>query len=229
MLRTLIASLRDSRQFGQQMAREARRRRFDQAERKAFIGDGLACNWTIQQTHFRDYVPVLDFVHAVTYLHQAALLCLGQSDASWSTYTRWLMLTWRGRVRQVVSEPCAHQERLGPPPLETEDDDPREQLRLAIGYLRNNEQRMKYDDYRRQGLPTTSAWMESAVKEINYRTKGTDMFWNKPAGAEAILQLRALLERRRPLGPIHDQPLRRLHNPQGQSIPHNRRLDSYKP
>ena len=50
---------------------------------------------------------------------------------------------------------------------------------------------MCYDEYRRQGLPTTSAWMESAVKEMNYRVKGTEMFWNNPDGAEAILQIRA--------------------------------------
>ena len=50
---------------------------------------------------------------------------------------------------------------------------------------------MHYDKYRMQGLPTTSAWMESAVKEVNYRIKGTEMFWNNPTGAEAILQIRA--------------------------------------
>jgi hypothetical protein len=50
---------------------------------------------------------------------------------------------------------------------------------------------MHYDEYRCQGLPTTSAWMESAVKEMNYRIKGTEMFWNNPEGAEAILQIRA--------------------------------------
>jgi hypothetical protein len=33
--------------------------------------------------------------------------------------------------------------------------------------------------------------MESLVKEINYRVKGTEMFWNNPQGAEAILQVRA--------------------------------------
>ncbi|HVX12112.1 MAG TPA: hypothetical protein VHC22_13105, partial [Pirellulales bacterium] len=32
---------------------------------------------------------------------------------------------------------------------------------------------------------------ESLVKEINYRAKGTEMFWNDPEGAEAILQVRA--------------------------------------
>jgi hypothetical protein len=50
---------------------------------------------------------------------------------------------------------------------------------------------MRYDAYRCAGLPTTSAWMESAVKEMNFRIKGTEMFWNHPAGAEAILQIRA--------------------------------------
>ena len=44
--------------------------------------------------------------------------------------------------------------------------------------------------YRRIGLPVTTAWMESLVKEVNYRVKGTEMFWNDPNGAEAILQVR---------------------------------------
>ena len=50
---------------------------------------------------------------------------------------------------------------------------------------------MDYPRYRRLGLPVTSAWMESLVKEVNYRVKGTEMFWNDPEGAEAILQVRA--------------------------------------
>jgi len=46
---------------------------------------------------------------------------------------------------------------------------------------------MDYPAYRQAGLPVTTAWMESLVKEINYRVKGTEMFWNDPEGAEAIL------------------------------------------
>jgi hypothetical protein len=98
---------------------------------------------------------------------------------------------WCGAVDQVLAELRGHQQRIGLPPDDAADDDPREQLRLIIGYLDNHRGRMRYDEYRRQGLPTTSAWMESAVKEINYRVKGTEMFWNNPTGAEAILQIRA--------------------------------------
>jgi hypothetical protein len=57
--------------------------------------------------------------------------------------------------------------------------------------LENNRDRMNYPAYRRAGLPVTTAWMESLVKEMNYRVKGTEMFWNDPEGAEAILQVRA--------------------------------------
>ena len=49
---------------------------------------------------------------------------------------------------------------------------------------------MKYDEYRRLGLPITSSYVESAVKEFNQRVKGTEKFWTE-AGAEALLQLRA--------------------------------------
>jgi len=191
LLRTVLSSLKSSQEFGVQMEREARRRRFFEAPRQAFVGDGLPCNWAIHAAHFRDFTPILDFTHAVTYLFGAAQLCSRQKEEAWSVYVRWMTSTWRGNVSHVIGELREHQQRLGLPPEDAAADDPREQLRLVIGYLENNRKRMRYDAYRRRGLPTTSAWMESAVKEVNYRVKGTEMFWNNPTGAEAILQIRA--------------------------------------
>jgi hypothetical protein len=189
--RTLISSMKNSKAFGEQMAREAQRRRFGEAVRKAFVGDGLTCNWSIHQEHFGDYTPILDFVHAVSYLYRTSITCMGKCDAAWELYTHWMTLTWQGCVAEVIKQLCEHQQRLGLAPKDAADDDPREQLRLTIQYLQNNRERMRYDAYRCAGLPTTSAWMESAVKEMNFRIKGTEMFWNNPAGAEAILQIRA--------------------------------------
>ena len=191
LLRTLLSSMKTSRKFGPQMRREAERRRFDEAPRKAFVGDGLPCNWTIHKTHFKDYVAVLDFVHAVTHLFSASVACFGKTEAAWRAYTKWMICVWKGDVASVIGELKSHQKRIGMPPKDASDDDPREKLRLEIGYLENNRDRMDYVNYRRQGLPTSSAWMESAVKEVNYRVKGTEMFWNNPTGAEAILQIRA--------------------------------------
>ena len=49
---------------------------------------------------------------------------------------------------------------------------------------------MRYAEYRRQGLPIVSSYVESAVKQFNYRVKGTEKFWRE-TGAEQMLQLRA--------------------------------------
>ncbi len=49
---------------------------------------------------------------------------------------------------------------------------------------------MHYDDYRTVGLPITSSHMESTVKRVNLRVKGTEKFWSEDGG-EAIRQLRA--------------------------------------
>src|SRR6266852_4072314 len=79
---------------------------------------------------------------------------------------------------------------MRPPVRDDPDGSPRAVVARALTYLQNNKERMRYADYRRQGLPITSSYVESAVKQINYRVKGTEKFWNE-AGAEELLQLRA--------------------------------------
>ena len=98
---------------------------------------------------------------------------------------------WRGEVAQVLEELRHLQANWASPPADAPETDPASSCRQDVTYLGNNQQRMNYPEYRRQGLPITTAWMESLVKEINYRVKGTEMFWNDPEGAEAILQVRA--------------------------------------
>ena len=82
------------------------------------------------------------------------------------------------------------QQRIGEAPADAEEADPRVLLARARGYLKNNAERMKYPEYRKAGLPVTSSWIESLIKEINYRIKGTEKFWRHDSG-EAVLQLRA--------------------------------------
>lgn len=70
-------------------------------------------------------------------------------------------------------------------------NDPRRAVAEALSYFGHNEGRMKYPEYRRQGLPVTSSLVESLVGEVNTRVKSKQKYWNRGAGAEAILQLRA--------------------------------------
>jgi hypothetical protein len=93
-------------------------------------------------------------------------------------------------VENVIAELAVRQAELGMPVKEEPEGSPRAVVARALTYLKNNKERMRYADYRRQGLPITSSYVESAVKQINHRVKGTEKFWNE-AGAEQLLQLRA--------------------------------------
>jgi hypothetical protein len=192
LVRTCVSSMVDSHEFGRQMERESRRRRFFEAPARAFLGDGLPWNWSIQKTHFREFTPILDFTHALSYIYAAAMATHDDATAGWSRYLALARACWQGQVDEVIAALRGWLTRQGiddDHPLA--EDDPRRAATDAVRYLTNNRERMDYPRYRRQGLPTTSALMESLVKEINYRVKGTEMFWNDPSGAEAILQVRA--------------------------------------
>ena len=191
LVRTVLSSMAASTEFGKQMSREAKRRRFSEAVAKAFLGDGLPWNWSIQKRYFSDYVAILDFIHPLSYLFVTAKAVHTKADDAWSQYVVWMRGAWRGEIAQVLEELRQWKRKLGEPPEDALEQDPRQIVASTVTYLDNNKGRMNYPEYRRQGLPITTAWMESLVKEINYRVKGTEMFWNDPEGAEAILQVRA--------------------------------------
>jgi hypothetical protein len=192
LVRTVVSSMKNSRDFGRQMTREAKQRRFYESPAKAFLGDGLPWNWTIWKEHFRNFTPILDFIHPLSYLFLAAkTVHAPSSEDAWSQYLVWMRGCWQGEIEQVIAELQAWQNKLGEPPAKASETDPRKIVATTVHYLQNNRSRMDYPTYRRAGLPVTTAWMESLVKEINYRVKGTEMFWNDPQGAEAILQVRA--------------------------------------
>lgn len=191
VVRTVLCSMACSKDFGRQMKREARRRRFFEAAERAFLGDGLPWNWSIHKQQFPTFVPILDFIHALAYVYAAAKAVHHDPQDIWDQYLAWMRGCWQGEVAQVVAELEVWSSQLGPPPQDAPDSDPRQIVATSLGYLQNNAPRMNYPDDRRRGLPVTTAWMESLVKQINYRVKGTEMFWNDPHGAEAILQIRA--------------------------------------
>lgn len=191
LFRTCLSSLCDSDSFGRIMEAEADSRGFFAAQKKSFVGDGLSYNWTIQKRHFPGYTATLDFAHAIERTYEVARAVQTDSDAAWDCYVRWAEACWKGRVADMLDEMRRWQENLGQPPQDCDDKDPRNVLAENITYFENNAPRMDYPRYRKEGLPITSAYMESFVKEMNYRVKGTEKFWNDGPSAEAILQLRA--------------------------------------
>jgi hypothetical protein len=187
--RRVLASRKNWHVFALQVALAARAMGLLGATRKAFIGDGAESNWTLWRRCFASFVPILDFIHALSYIFAAALA--GRKFAEgWPVYVRWISWVWQGRVEQVIAELAQRQAELGCPDKEEPTTSPRQIVARTLTYLQNHKDKMRYDEYRRQGLPLTSSHIESVIKEINYRVKGTEKFWCED-GAETVLQLRA--------------------------------------
>ncbi len=185
----LVASRRPWEQFGPLVAAAAWAMGLFGSSRQAFLGDGAENNWSIWRDYFGSFVPILDFIHALSYVYAAAHAGRERA-AGWRCYVRWIRWVWQGQLATVLQELQERQTELGVPQPTDAATQPRVIVAQALTYLTNNAGRMRYDEYRRQGLPITSSYVESAVKQFNQRVKGTEKFWSE-AGAEAMLQLRA--------------------------------------
>jgi hypothetical protein len=183
--REVVASSVEAESFGWQLATRAWQRGFPSAERQAFVADGAHVNWTIQRRHFSHATPILDLMHALSYAFTAALAMSEQE-----VYRRWAEWIWKGEVDKVIAALEARQQQIGKPPPDASPADPRSRIERALTYYQYHRLRMRYPEYRRLGLPLTSSHIESTIKQINRRVKGTEKFWSQ-ATSEAVLQLRA--------------------------------------
>lgn len=159
------------------------------AGRRAFVGDGSANNWRLQRRYFGSFVPILDFIHALSYVFAAAQA--GRKFVvGWACYQQWIAWVWQGQVQCVIAALEQRQAELGLPEPDESETTPRQVVAKTLTYLRNQQDKMRYHEYRQQGLPLTSSLMESVVKQVNQRVKGTEKFWSE-SGGEAVLQVRA--------------------------------------
>jgi hypothetical protein len=190
-VRTVVATMENSETFGWQVAAEVHRRGLDRAKHKACVCDGQAYNWSIYEMHLlpAGFVAILDFLHLLAYLYDAAHAYRGSDVArGWKTYEQWLRWAWSGQVGKLVSSlraAAAELTKKGSAAAARKAT-----VKETMTYVTNNRPRMNYPEYRRLGLPISSAPVESTIKQINRRVKGTEKFW-LTGGAEAMLQLRA--------------------------------------
>lgn len=180
LVQSVVGTLGPYEDLGYLAEVEAWHRGFAAAPRKVFLGDGLAANWRMQRERFSHYTPVVDLMHAIAYVYTAAIESSSDMNDCWGRYCRWMPAVWRGQARHILPE----LDRLM---AATEDPQRRATLEDCHTYLSHNADRMQYDQYRRQGLPITTALGESKMKQINRRMKGTEKFWSQ--GGEPQLQL----------------------------------------
>jgi len=133
------------------------------------------------------FTLVLDIIHAVEYLWQAANALLGETNPDRTAWVReYLSLILSGRTTEVIH---ALEERVEDLSLSASQ---RKAVRSTIGYYRRNLPYMQYDQYLAQGWPIGTGVVEGACGHlVKDRMEQSAMRWTR-SGAQAVLDLRAV-------------------------------------
>lgn len=155
------------------------------------LGDGARWIWTLAAEHFSERREVVDFYHASEHLWTVARALYGEGTPAaqeWGT-ARCHELRHAG-IAPVLT--ALRQARAVTP-------EGRRLLRRERGYFRTNAARRDYPTAKAAGLPLGSGAVESLARHlVQLRLKRPGARWS-PAGAQAILTLRAHLKSGRPL------------------------------
>lgn len=182
---TFYADVADPQTFGRGLWLEAYRRGVKQAKERVVIGDGAHWIWKLADEHFPGAIQIVDWYHATEYIWKVAHAIYGEGTdlaKQWARHR--LDELWEGQVDEVLH----HFEEHRP----TGDV-----VEKAITYYVNNQARMRYPEYRAQGLQIGSGSIESGCKHVlGARLKQAGMIWNI-AGARAVAKVRSRLKSRR--------------------------------
>jgi hypothetical protein len=159
---------------------------YQNAKQRAFIADGAAWLWKLQEAYFVSATAILDWYHLAEHVHKAANVLYGQGSQPAQQWAKSLKdELWNGRAAQALTLAQADHARCRSPAK-------REALQELITYLENNQPHMDYPRYRELGLPVGSGQVEAQCKTlVGARCKQAGMRNWTYVGAEAVLRLRA--------------------------------------
>jgi hypothetical protein len=168
--------------FGRRIYAEAVRRGVNCAQKVMALGDGAKWIWGIFEEHFPGATQIVDLYHAREHLAKVANLIFGVQApkcGAWLSARREELD--EGRVEVVIA--AMGRARL-------RDSGAREEVRTEMEYFRGNAPRMRYAEFRSQGLFVGSGVVEAGCKTIfGQRLKLSGMHWTV-SGANAITALR---------------------------------------
>jgi hypothetical protein len=177
-----VGAIETAEAFGPRLYAEAVRRGLRQAVKVIVLGDGGPWIWGIAALHFPGAIQIVDLYHAREHLADLGKIVYGSASVQ---SKRWAAARSdeldEGDVEAVISS----MQRLRPRQPRV-----RKEIRKAIDYFQTNAERMRYAEFRRQGLFVGSGVVEAGCKTImGLRLKQSGMRWTV-RGANAIIALR---------------------------------------
>jgi hypothetical protein len=171
-------SLEEAAAFGQLLWGTAVAYQADRAEELVFVCDGAAWIWKLVAHYFPDAVQIVDWYHACQYLYSLAeaLFNAEQPQQAWLAEMKELL--WQGQVATILQR-CQR--------LPKQVSGPANKL---ISYYTNNQERMRYADFRERQYFIGSGSVESGCKQIvTMRLKRSGASWSR-SGAAATAKAR---------------------------------------
>jgi hypothetical protein len=159
---------------------------YQNAKQRAFIADGAAWLWKLQEAYFGSATAILDWYHLAEHVHKAANAVSGQGSPEAQAWAKRIKDDlWEGRTGSALA--LARQDLA-----KARSPSKRDALQELVTYLENNQHHMDYPRYRALGLPVGSGQVEAQCKTlVGARCKQAGMRNWTYQGAEAILRLRA--------------------------------------
>jgi hypothetical protein len=164
--------------FAQRVDREGRRRGFEHAPRRVVLGDGAVWIWNLADEQFPGAIQIVDLYHAKGHLWDVAKAIYGAGSdlgEQWAKLRRDELD--EGKIDAVLAALQVHAPA-------------NHAARKCLDYVTRNQSRMRYPEFRAQGLCVSSGVVEAGCKvAIGTRLKRAGMHWTA-AGADAIIALR---------------------------------------
>lgn len=168
-------------EFASRVVRESIRRGFERATRSVVLGDGAKWIWNLADEHFPGAVQIVDRFHAKQHLSDVAKAVYGANTH--------LGQQWAHRRHVELDDGNIDKLLKALKRLSKKNDE----ARKCVEYVERNRERMRYPDFHKSGLCTSTGVVEAGCKlAIGTRCKRAGMHWTV-AGADAIIALRCTL------------------------------------
>jgi hypothetical protein len=165
-------------EFAARVEREATRRGFDRAARRAVLGDGAKWIWNLATENFPGAIQIVDRFHAKQHLSDVAKSLYGAGSDLGKQWARERHDELdSGDIKSVLAALRMHSPKD-------------EEACKCLDYVDGNRGRMRYAEFRAAGLCTSTGVVEAGCNTaIGTRCKRSGMHWTV-AGADAIIALR---------------------------------------
>jgi hypothetical protein len=188
LTRSVVATMEPWEKLGDHLSALANHRGYAHARQKVFISDGANSIRSVREKSFPDAAFVLDWAHAAEHVHQTSQAAFGNSTQSEAWTERQKTRLWNGQLDLFLKDIRKLANKLGPPPPKANANDPRRILANQLDYFSTNRAGLDYPTFRKRGWPIGSGIIESTIKQLAKRVKGTEKHWTT-TGAEQTLQV----------------------------------------